>query len=152
MFPWIESTAIARSVGGSLWLTASLSAVHILGFTLIMGSALVSNLRMLDAVLPQVSLMEVIRPTNRAIVVGLAISLTTGVLQFSPRAISVAANSTFQTKMLLLLVAVVFHFMVQSRVARTPESGVLAMRTTAAAGLTLWMGLALAACWFILFE
>ncbi len=62
LFAWIESTAIARSVGESLLLTAWLSASHILGFTLVMGSALLSNLRLLNVVLPERALGEVTRP------------------------------------------------------------------------------------------
>ena len=152
LFAWIESTVIARSVGESLTFTASLSAVHLLGFTLVMGSALLVNLRLLGALLPQRALSEVIRPASRAIVLGLAISITTGVLLFSARAMSAIQNSTFQMKMLLLLAAVVFHFVIQSRVARRHQSGVFALRMTAVSGLTLWIGLAVTACWYILFE
>lgn len=152
LFAWIESTVIATSVGESLMLTAWLSAVHILGFTLVMGAALLVNLRLLDTLLPQCSLSDVTRPTSRAIVLGLATSITTGVLLFSPRAVSVIENSTFQLKMLLLLAAVVFHFVIQGRVTRRPQPGVLGLRTTAVFGLILWMGLAVVACWFILFE
>ena len=117
-----------------------------------MGSALLVNLRLLEALLPQHSFSEVTRPAGRAIALGLAISLTTGLLLFSARAASVAENSSFQIKMLLLLAAVFFHFVIQDRVTRRPQSGVLALRMTAVFGLAVWMGLAVAACWFILFE
>lgn len=152
IFAWLESTVIARSVGESLMFTASLSAVHILGFTLVMGSALLVNLRLLDLVLPQRALIEVTRPASRAIVLGLTISLATGFLLFSTRAMSAIQNSTFQVKMLLLLAAVVFHFAIQSRVTRRPQSSVFTLRTTAVSGLALWVGLAVTACWYILFE
>jgi len=152
LFAWIESTAIARSVGESLMLTASLSAVHLLGFTLVMGSALLVNLRLLGVLLPQRALVEVTRPASRVIALGLVISLATGFLLFSTRAMSAIQNSTFQMKMLLLLAAIVFHFAIQSRVTRRPQSGVFTLRTTAVSGLALWMGLAVTACWYILFE
>ena len=152
LFTWIESSAIGRFVGESLWVTASLSAVHILAFTLVMGSALLVNLRLLDTLLVRRPLREVTRPASRAIALGLAISLVTGFLLFSPRAVSVAESSTFQTKMLLLIAAVVFHFVFHGRVTRRPKSGALALRTIGGCGLILWMGLAVAACWFILFE
>ena len=132
--------------------TASLSAIHLLGFTLVMGSSLLVNLRLLGALLPQRALNEVTRPASRAIALGLAISITTGALLFSARATSAIENRTFQMKILLLLAAVVFHFVIQSRVTQRPQPGVLALRTTAVFGLALWMGLAVVACWFILFE
>lgn len=117
-----------------------------------MGSALLVNLRLLEALLPQRSLSEVTRPASRAIAFGLAISLTTGLLLFSSRAVSVIENSAFPLKMSLLLVAVFFHFVIQDRVMRRPQPGALALRTTAVIGLALWTGLAVAACWFLLFE
>ena len=152
LFAWIETTAIARAVGGSLPLTAWLSAVHALGFTLTMGSAFLLNLRLLNAVLPQHIVSEVARPTSYAILLGLAVSLLSGGLLFSTRASSAIENNTFQIKMLLLISAVVFHFLIQARVTRQLQPGMLVMRTSAVFGLALWAGLAVAACWFILFE
>lgn len=149
---WLESTIVARAVGESLFLTAWLSATHILAFTLVMGSALLSNLRLLNLVLPQAALAEVARPTTCGILVGLPVSLFTGVLLFSARASSVIGGSTFQTKMTLLVAAVAFFFLVQRRVTLMPEPGVILARVTGAVGLLLWMGLAATACWFILFE
>src|SRR6185436_7101659 len=67
VFAWIESTALATTIAGSLALTATLSAIHLLGFTLVMGSALVGNLKRLGLLLPQSSIVAVLRPANRAI-------------------------------------------------------------------------------------
>ena len=151
-FEWVETTGVARTVGESLAVTAWLSAAHIVGFTLVMGAALVANLRMLGVVLPERAAAEVVAPASRAIILGLAVSMTTGALLFSPRATSAAANGTFQLKMLLLLSAAVFHFAVATRLVRSPRADTRVMRIVAATGLALWIGLALAACVFLLFE
>ena len=42
-----RSSWLAHVIAESQWLTAALSSLHLLGFTLVMGSALLSNLRML---------------------------------------------------------------------------------------------------------
>lgn len=152
IFAWLESTAVASAVGGSLMLTASLSAIHILGFTLVLGSALVLNLRLLNVVLPQLSLIEVTRPVRRAIAWGLVVSITTGLLLFSTRATSAVQNSTFQLKMSLLLALVVFHFSIQKKITMQQQPSLFTLRMSAAFGLILWIGLALTACWYILFE
>ena len=68
------------------------------------------------------------------------------------RAAAAAANGTFQLKMLLLVSAAVFHFAVSARLARRPRVDTRVLRIAAALGLALWIGLALAACAFILFE
>jgi len=141
LFEWIESTALATTIAGSLALTASLSALHLLGFTVVMGSALVGNLKRLGLLLPQSSIADVLRPVNRAIVIGLAISITTGLPLFATRASEVSANGTFQLKMLLLLTAVACHFTVGPRA-----------RAGAMLSLAAWLALAGTACAFILLE
>jgi hypothetical protein len=151
-FEWIEATGLARAVGESLSLTAWLSAVHIVGFTLAMGAALVANLRMLGLVLPHRTAGEIVAPASRAIMLGLIVSMTTGALLFSPRAASAAANGTFQLKMLLLLSAATFHFAVAAPLVRSLGVATRVLKIVAATGLALWIGLALAACAFILFE
>lgn len=150
-FVWLEGTAIATTVRDSLMLTAALSAVHVVGFTLVTGGALVANLNLLGLLFRERPALEVTRPVTRGIAVGLAISVATGVLLFGPRATAASANSIFQTKMALLAAAVLFHLTVHQRVARSEVTGA-ARRATAAAGLLLWTGLALAGCAFILLE
>lgn len=151
MLDALQATGLARTVGESLLLTGWLSAAHVLGFTLVMGGGLVTNLRLAGAVLGQVDARDVARPANRIIALGLAISLGTGFLLFAPRAADAAQNGTFRLKMLLLLTAVAFHFAVQQRVAyRVGERA--SARLTGVVGFALWLGLAVAACWFILFE
>lgn len=152
LFEWIEATSVATSVGESLAATAWLSAIHIVGFTLVMGAALVANLRMLGALFPNRPVDEVAIPTGRVLALGLAVSFMTGALLFSARAASAAATGTFQLKMLLLLLAASFHFSVGARLAGRPRVDTRVLRIVGGLGLALWIGLALAACAFILFE
>jgi len=134
-------------VAASTQITAWLSAVHVVGFAVVTGSALVANLRGLGVLFPASTLGDVLRPANRAIVLGLAISVATGAPLFAARAAEVAANGTFQLKMLLLAAAVICQFAPLGE----PMSE-LATRLVAGGRLMLWLGLALAACAFILLE
>ena len=152
LFAWLETTALARAVGESLSVTAWLSAIHLIGFTLVMGSAVLANLKLHGALLPQRTTAEVVGPASRAIVLGLIVSIATGVLLFSGRATTASTNGTFQLKMLLLVAAVVFHFTMSARVAKRLEARTHVRRLTAILGLSLWISLALTACAFILFE
>jgi hypothetical protein len=152
LFTWIETTSIARYVAESSMLTASLSALHLLGFTLVTGGALIANLRLLGVLFTQRAIPDVTLPAGRGILLGLAISLLTGALLFSGRAIEVSANGTFQIKMLLLVAAAVFHFSVHRSVASRASAGAQRARAAGAISLSLWIGLAIAACAFILLE
>jgi hypothetical protein len=148
-FAWLEHTGIAANVASSTALTASLSAIHVLGFTVVMGGALVANLRALGALFHERKAMDVAGATNRAIVLGLAISVSTGLLLFAARATEASMNGTFRLKMLLLVLAAFVHFVVQPIVAAGAPQRV---RAASAIGLALWLGLAVTACAFILLE
>ena len=130
----------------------ALSSVHLIGLTLITGSALVVGLRSFGLLLPDQPLAEVMRPASRAFLLGLAISFVTGFLMFLPRAESAAGNSTFQIKMFLLLGALVFQFTLYRSVTRSAVRRPPWSRLTGALGITLWFAVACAGCLFIVFE
>ncbi|MGH9240624.1 MAG: DUF6644 family protein [Vicinamibacterales bacterium] len=150
-FVWLEGTRMAITVRDSLMLTGALSAVHLVGFTLTTGGALVANLNLLGVLFPGRPPIEVTRPASRGIALGLTISALTGLLLFAPRATVASVNGIFQTKMLLLVAAVLFHALVHQRIAASTVSA-SARRGTGAIGLLLWTSLALAGCAYILLE
>jgi hypothetical protein len=148
----ISTSRVARGVADSATLTAWLSAVHALAFTLVTGAALVANLRALGVLLARMELRDVVAPANRAILIGLAISVVTGGLLFSARATEAAANGWFRLKMLLLIIAAVFQFRILGAAAREPPVARDRIAASGAMGLLLWLGLAVTACAFILLE
>jgi len=149
---WLESTSVATAVGGSLTLTASLSAAHLLGFTLLSGAALVLHLRLVGAMLQRTALLEVSRPAGVLVAIGLTVSIVTGFLLFAARATSVGANGIFQTKMSLLVIAVVWQASLQYRLARATPLSPRSAPAIGAIGLLVWLSLAVTACAFILLE
>ena len=150
VFEWIESTRLASTIGGSVQLTAVLSATHLLGFTLVTGGALVANLRAAGLLFPGRSLAEIVRPAGRGIAVGLTVSVLTGLLSAAPRAVAVSGNGTFQLKMALLVAAALFQFTLHRRIRRAAPASLV--RAAGAIGLSLWLALAVTACAFILLE
>jgi hypothetical protein len=150
VFVCLQSTAVAAAVGDSILLTGALSAVHLLGFTLVTGSALVGNLRLLGVILSDRAVLDVVRPTSRGVALGLLISVATGVLLFAPRAVAASVNRTFQIKMLLLASATAFHFSVHRVFSARPVVSRGMLRAVGSTGLLLWVSLAVAGCAFIL--
>ena len=64
-FAWLEATRMATAVRDTLLLNAGLSAVHLIGFTLVTGGALVANLNLLGVLLPGRPPIEVTQPASR---------------------------------------------------------------------------------------
>lgn len=151
-FQTLQATAFAKSIAESVMLTAVFSAAHLLGFTLLMGSVLVSALRQLGAVLTERPAIETTRAADRGVLVGLTISVLTGLSLFSGRAPAAAANDIFRLKMLLLVSAALLHFLVFRRVPARAGLSRLLLRLNGAASLALWGAVALAGCAYILLE
>lgn len=149
---WLEATRVAQAVGSSMWTVATLSAVHVLGYALVMGGALVGNLRLLGLIVPSVPANAVVGPASRGITYGLVISIVTGILLVSWKAVAAFGNDIFLIKMLLLLAAALLHFTWQARVARSASADGGALKLAGGVGLLLWLGLAVAAAAYILFE
>jgi hypothetical protein len=151
MFDAIQSSGFARGLAESQMATASLSAMHLLGLTLIMGSALVTALRLLGWLFPERPAIDVARPASRALALGLALSVVTGALLFAPRAASASSNYIFQVKMVFLALAVIFQ-VTAVRIESRSAAAFARARLAGGVGLVLWIGVALAGCAFILIE
>jgi hypothetical protein len=147
---WLQTTPVATTIGGSLLLTGFLSAIHLVGLTLLVGAVLVMSLRMLGVILTDHPLGDIARAPERGMMLGLTISVLTGLLLFSARAPTIAASQFFQLKMLLLGFAIAFHFTVYRAVIRQP--GTALPKIAGALGFLLWFGVAAAGCAFILLE
>ncbi len=152
VFLSLERTGMAKGIANSLALTAGLSAIHLIGFTLLMGGAIVSNLRLAGVLFPQQPLVDVRRAAERGMIVGLLISVTTGFLLFSPRASEASQNTLFQFKMVALVTSFVCQFMLQGRIVSTTSDPGRAAKAIGVVGLILWLTLAIAACAFVLLE
>ena len=152
MLDWIETSRLASTIGQSLLLTGLLSAVHLLGMTLVTGGAVVSGLRLMGVLLRDGPVSAVAAAAGRGITVGLAVSLTSGLLLFSPRASMAVDNSIFQLKMLLLAVAILFHVTHYRRLTKSNETDSFSIRLSGATALVLWIGVALARSAYILLE
>lgn len=151
MLETLSSSAFAHTLAQSQVMTAGLSAVHLLGFTLVMASGLLAGLRWLGVMFVERPVSEVMPAASTALAIGCGISIVTGALLVLPRAPGAAANEFFRAKMLLLLAVIGFHTVVQRRLAARASSG-QTVAWVGATGLALTLALALSASAFILLE
>ena len=149
---WLTRTEVATALNRSSYLMGVLSSVHLLGLTLIVGSTFVSCMRCFGSLLPEQPLSAVTRPAGKVVALGFAISLATGLLMFTPRATTVASDTAFRIKMILLLAAVVFNFVLYRYTARSDSIRPPMLHHMGLLGLALWLGVAIAGCVFLVVE
>jgi len=151
-FAAVEGSRLAMAVSESLWVTGFLSAVHLVGMTVVTGGAVVSGLRLLDLLLTDRPLPDVASFVTRGMLVGLAVSLASGGLLVAPRMTAAVGNGYFQIKMGLLVAATLFHVAEFRRLAAGAPVRPIRRRASGTIGALLWLGVAAAGSAFILLE
>ena len=100
----VEQLAIAKAMREWLWLYPSVEVVHIVGFSILVGSVAMFDLRVLglSKAIPVRALARHLLPWS---VGALVLIIPSGLLMFSAHAGDFLGNRAFQLKMALLLAA-----------------------------------------------
>lgn len=147
-FEWVEATALGHAIRQSLWLFPVIEAVHLLGLSVLGGSVLIVDLRMLGAGLHNHAISQIARDARPWFVGALIVMLLTGWALFASEAIKCYYNFSFWVKMTTLPIAIVFVFFVRDRIAG--GAGMNATTVTRVVGflsIAMWFTVAAAGRW-----
>lgn len=126
-------------------LVACLQIVHVFGFIFLLAPLILIGLRVLGLVLQDQPLEEILRQPRALSLTGLGMTLSTGLLMFLTAPLHYYNNWAFDTKMLLLLAALlayaVFFLGVVPRQSTHPSLA----KFTVASSVLLWVGVCMAA-------
>jgi hypothetical protein len=141
---WLGSTPLAQWLSGSTWRIAWLFSIHLIGFTLLLGSVLLVGLNLLGVFQRSKPAARLRRDVRPVLLTGLTLSLVTGALIFTGGAQPYYEGYWFRLKMVLLAVTLLFHVTIYRNVAGAPEGRLSAgvYRLTGACMLVLWFGVA----------
>jgi uncharacterized protein DUF6644 len=92
-----------------------IQSFHLFGITLLLGSMVALNLRLLGIGLTEISLKVLARHAARWGSAGLILAMVSGFLVFLPDPARYAANHSFQFKMIMLPVAALFQYTLYRR-------------------------------------
>lgn len=139
IWAWSYSSKTIDVLRNAKYAIPLIQSFHLFGLTLVLGTTVVFNVRLLGLGVRQISMPAITSQLWRLMVGGLLLSIATGILVFIPDPARYAANTAFKTKLLILLAAILFHFTVFRKVVRAeapPARGRAVM--IAAVSLTLW--------------
>jgi hypothetical protein len=100
----LETSAFAGLVRGSLWLYPVAEILHIIGFAVLVGVAFVFDLRLLG-LLRALPIADAVRHLTRWARRSLLVVVPTGLVLFMVDATTLAGNSAFQLKLVLIAAA-----------------------------------------------
>lgn len=148
----LQVSRLAAWVNSSPLILGALSGFHLIGFTLVVGTALVSGLHMVGAAFADRPAREVTATAGRVIIVGLSLTAVTGLAQVSPRAGAAVANWIFVGKMTVLAAAILAQLAVPRFAARADAGSTFPFRTWGLVTTTLWLAVGVMGAAFILLE
>jgi len=144
-FPqWVAHTGLGLVMRKSTILFPAIEVVHVLGLTLLLGSILATDMRLLGAGLRRQSAPEVAASLAPLFWIGLATALTTGVLMFVGEPVKCFFNEAFWWKMGLLAAAILFHLTLFRWASRSETLEPRWRKSAAAVSLALWFGVGVA--------
>lgn len=131
------------------WVFPLVESLHICGFTLLVGSIVILDLRLAGICLRQQPISRIARELSPWIWLGIILQLTTGPYLFSGDPHEYVQVAAFRNKMLFLLAALIFHFTVIRKATQASgDSAPLGWRRPAAfVSLGLWLCVMLAGLW-----
>ena len=136
----LGNTAFALWLGQATWRIAGLLTIHLFGLTLLLGAVVVSSLRLIGLFLRARPIAEVRRITGPATIAGLVIMISSGALIFTGGAEAYYTGYWFRLKMVLLVIAVAFHFTIARGVsyAQAGRFPAIVNALTGLVSLLLW--------------
>lgn len=136
-FHWLTDSALANTLNRYEWAFPIIQSLHFIGFALSIGTIAIVDFRLLGLGMRRQQASELAADLNRWTCAGIAIMLITGPLMFSTDAYSYHVNPSFRFKMMVLTIALLFHFTLHRRAVR-PDAPPVAARLAGAMSLLLW--------------
>jgi hypothetical protein len=144
-FEWCDGTAVGQTIRDSRVLFPLIECVHLLALTVLLGTVIVLNLRLVGAGLRSQPLAMAGRSLGPLTSWSLLAMVVTGSLLFCSEALKCYASPPFLFKMVVLLLAIVYHWTVFRPAVNAPvEPGRWRGIGTAMISMILWLGVAVA--------
>ncbi len=141
---WCQATALSQWVLGAKWHYPLIEIFHIAGLVLVFGSMLVLNLRIFGRILRAQPVAEVAAGLSPLTLTGVVAQFISGPILFMATAKHFYESIPFRVKLLLLAVALVYHFGVHRSLAMDDSISSRVLKMSAAVSMLLWVGVVFA--------
>ena len=118
LFESLEQSGIGMLVRESLWLFPALEAVHLLGLSLLGGSLLLVDLRLLGLGIRSRTSEQMMTASKPWLLISLLVLIATGVPLFLSEAVKCYYSYSFWVKMSALITGLLYTFLIKHPVIR----------------------------------
>ena len=142
----IEATRFATTIRDSIWMFPIIESIHVISFTLVVGTIAIIDLRLLGLASAERSFQRMASDILKWTWAAFALTVATGLTMFTTNAGIYYHNPFFRTKMLLLVLAGVNMVVFEVTAGRTihqwdkARSAPGAGKAVAVLSITIWIG------------
>jgi hypothetical protein len=143
----IEASGLATGIRNAIWLFPLIESAHVIGLSLVFGTILIIDLRLLGVASTHRSFKQMSSDILKWTWAAFALTVLTGSLMFITNASVYYHNSFFRTKMLLLALSGINMLVFELTAGRTihswekSPSAPRAGKAAAAMSLAMWIGI-----------
>ena len=136
----------ANPLNNTEWAFPLTECFHITSFALSIGTIMLVDIKMLGLGLKQQTTGQLTRDTGLWTLAGLVIVILSGLLIFSSDPIHYIHNQSFQWKVTLLMLAIIYNYTVHRKVALSNSAGGVA-KLVGGFSVLLWVSIVFAGLW-----
>ena len=145
---WVAGSSLSHAISTSTWAFAVIESIHLLALSVIGGSVLIVDLRLLGYGIRTQTLAEVARDAQKWFLGSWAVMIGTGLLLFWSEPQKLYYSTPFAVKMLCLLLGTIFALTVRRKVAQAEgRVSPAVMKLVALVSLALWFGVGAGGRW-----
>jgi hypothetical protein len=149
LIEWVASSSLSKTISTSTWAFAVIESIHLLALSVIGGSVLIVDLKLLGYGIRTQTLAEIARDAQKWFLGSWTVMIVTGLLLFWSEPQKLYYSTPFAVKMICLLLGTIFALTVRRKVALAGEDRVspLVMKLVAIVSLGLWFGVGAGGRW-----
>ena len=136
---FLQANPVSAALNSADWVFPTCEIFHIVGFGISVGTIAVVDFSLLGLGLQRKSIPQLLRQLAPWTLTALVVVLIAGAVLFLTMPLDYMRNSSFQFKMVCLLLAIVFNYTIHNRVARSPDISLGRSIPVALISLALWV-------------
>ena len=139
-FQWCDATFIGEWIRSKTWVFPVIETIHILAMTVLYGSLILINLRLMNIGMRKQPVSLLSRSLKPYVQSGIWIMLASGAMLFLSEAMKAYSNDGFHLKMMFLGSALLFQYTLWPMVTKRDSVPLALGWATAMLSLILWFG------------
>ena len=145
-FEWCGRTWLGTTVRDTVWAFPVIETFHLLALAILLGTVLIVNLRAFGLGAQRSSYSQLASELEPWMLVSLAISILSGIPMAMSEPMKCYESYSFPIKMILLLLAISWHFTIQRKWTTPDAIRLTPLRSKLAAcfSILLWTGIGIA--------